>query len=149
MFPTISFAHRQKGADPLAEGGGHLLRGREPHSLVAPGRAAGGRSRLVEPPGGVLDEDHATAAQEEAADRSVVADVRGDPEDDDLVRVERLEERVRIRVREHVEVLLQQQYLPPALDHAPDEAGRKWKECERQRITLLGLEDLLRAARAP
>jgi hypothetical protein len=55
----------------------------------------------------VLDEQHAPAAQKEAANRRVVAHIGRDTEDDDLVRVKRVEQRFGIRVREHVEVLLQ------------------------------------------
>ena len=97
---------------------------------------------------GVLDEDDAPPALEEAADRSVVADVGRHAEDDDLVRIERVEQRLGVGVREHVEVLLQEQDLPLALDHARDEPRRKRNEREGQRVTLFRLEDLLGAARA-
>ena len=103
---------------------------------------------LVEAPRRVLDEAHPAAAQEEAADRGVVADVRGDPEDDDLLRVERVEQRLRVRVREDAEALLQEQDLAAAADEVRHQARRKRQEAERQRILLLGLGDLLGAAGA-
>ena len=53
----------------------------------------------------------AMAAREQPAHGRVVADVGRDTEQDDLLRVEQLEQPVRVRVREHVEVLLQQQEL--------------------------------------
>ena len=146
--PHHLVASSAAGTDPLAEGGDHLLGGRELDAALAPGGDAGLRPRLVEAPRGVLDEDDAPAALEEAADRGVVADVGRDAEDDDLVRVERLEQRLGVRVREDVEVLLQEQELPPALDQARDEPGRERNERERQRVALLRLEDLLGAARA-
>ena len=82
--------------------------------------------------------------REEAADRRVVADVGRDPEDDDLVRVERVEQRLGVRVREDVEVLLQEQDLAAAVDQARDSPGGNGTERERQRVVLLGLGDLLR-----
>ena len=90
----------------------------------------------------------AAAAEEEAADRGVVADVGRDPEDDDLVGVERVEQRLGVRVREGVEALLQEQDLPLARRSARHEARRERNERERQRVALLRLEDLLGAARA-
>src|SRR5579864_8818247 len=103
--------HRQKGADPLAEGGDHLLGGRELDALLAPGRETGRRSGVVEAAGRILDEEDAPAALQEATDRRVVAHVRGYAEDHDLVRIEGPEQRLGIRIREDVEVLLQQQDL--------------------------------------
>ena len=62
--------------------------------------------------------------------------------------IERLEHRVRIRVGEHVEALLQQQQLAAAAIELADEAGRVGDVRERQRVGLRRLGDLLRAARA-
>ena len=41
-------SHRQRGADPLAEGGDHLLGGREARRRLAPSRDARGHPRLVD-----------------------------------------------------------------------------------------------------
>src|SRR5256885_1161926 len=77
-----------------------LVNRREAHPGVAPGGGARGRASVVEAARRLLDEDHRQAAHEEAADRRVVADVGGDPEEDDLVRLEPLEQTVRVGVRE-------------------------------------------------
>src|SRR3954470_5295366 len=120
----------------------HRVRRDELDAARAPGRRAGGRARLVEPARRVLDEAHAAPAAQQAADRGVVADVGRDPEDDDLVGVERVEQRLGVRVREDVEVLLQEQELAVALDQSGDEAGRDRQRAERQRVVLLRLRDL-------
>src|SRR5439155_195256 len=73
--PTIWGAHRQEGGNPLAEGGDHLLGGREGDAALAPDGRAGGDPGLVQPAGGVLDEANPPAPLEEAEDRSVVANV--------------------------------------------------------------------------
>jgi hypothetical protein len=83
------------------------------------------------------------AAGEQALDRRVVADVRRDAEEHDLVRREALEQAVGVRVREDVEVLLQEQELAPAEPPLGHLGG-----AERHRVGLLGLGDLLGAARA-
>src|SRR5204863_8762652 len=103
---------------------------------------AGGHAALVQTAGGILDEAHLAAPLEEAADRRVVADVGGDAEDSDLVGIEPREQPLRVRVREDVEALLQEQELA-ALD-VP--LGQR-RERDRNRILLLRLRDLARAAR--
>src|SRR3954462_15802702 len=101
-------ARQLQGADDLVDG-------RELDAGLAPGSGAARDTGVIEPPRGVLHEPHAPAALEEAADRSVVTHVAGDAEHDDLVRVEVLDQPLGIGVREHVEVLLQEQKLAPAL----------------------------------
>src|SRR5207247_7251628 len=68
----------KRGRDPVAR--------RELDAALAPRRGARRDARLVEPTRGVLGEDHAPPAREQAPDRGVVADVRGDAEEDHLVR---------------------------------------------------------------
>ena len=91
---------------------------------LAPRRGAGGGARLVEPARRVLDEGDARPRRRRpriaASSQTSVAT----PKSDDLVRVERVEQRVRVRVREHVEVLLQEQDLAPPVDAPRDEARR-------------------------
>src|SRR3954452_7752654 len=138
--PTIGSAGRE------LKRGDDCVDRRELDAALAPERGAGGGAPLVEATRGVLDEEHAPSPPQEAADRRVVADVGRDAEDDDLVRVERVEHRVGVRVREDVEVLLQQQQLAAALDQRRHEARRDRQRRERQRVELLRLGDLLRAA---
>src|ERR1700741_3884236 len=121
----MSLAHRQKGKDPLAEGADHLAGGGKGDSALAPGWRARPGALLGEPLRGVLDERDAATALEKALDRRVIADVCRDTEDDDLVRVERVEQRIGVRIREHVEVLLQEEDLAPAFEHPRNQAGRK------------------------
>ena len=83
-------------------------------------------------------------------DRRVVADVGRDAEDDDLGRVERLEHGLRVRVREHVEALLQEQDLATPRDELARRrpAGRRRGESgSGSACSVSGI--LLRAARAP
>ena len=96
---------------------------REPHAGVAPLAEARPRPLLVEPSGGILDERDPPTAAEQAHDRGVVADVGRDAEEDHLGRVERIEHRLGVRVREDVEALLQQQDLAAAGDELADEPG--------------------------
>jgi len=84
----------------------------EGDARLAPRSRAGGDPGVVETPGGVLDEAHAAAPFEKGANRGVVADVGRDPEDQDPVRIEPLEQPLRIGIRKHVEALLQQEELP-------------------------------------
>src|SRR6185295_7292646 len=82
-------------------------------------------------------------------DRRVVADVRRDTEDQDLVRVERREQRLEVRVRERAVGLLQQQDLPTVPHKGGNE--RRWirRERQRQRVALRGLGDLRAPGRSP
>src|SRR5437868_7061954 len=90
----------------------HLVnRGR--HDAALPPRGATRRRPLgIEAPGRVLDEADRPAALEHPQDRRVVADVGRDAEHDHLLRIEPLEQEARVRVREDVEMLLEQQELP-------------------------------------
>src|SRR5215211_7286184 len=97
-----------------------LVGRRELDSVLAPEGGAGGGAPLVEPTRRVLHEPHPPPALQEAADRRVVAD-------DDLVGVERVQQRVRVGVREDVEVLLQQEHLASALHQAGHQARRERK----------------------
>src|SRR5437868_5460622 len=111
----------------------HLVNRRRYDAALTPVRQARCRALHVEAAGGILDEADAPPALEHPEDRQVVADVRGDAEDDHLLRVEPLEEERRVRVREHVDVLLEQQKLPAlqvALGHRV--------QPERYGIELLG-----------
>ena len=98
-----------------------LVGRREPHAGVAPARERCRSPFLGEPSRGVLDEGDAVAAREETSDRGVVADVGGDAEDDHLVRRERLEERLQIRIRERAVRLLQDEELSTPFDEARHE----------------------------
>src|SRR5207244_3096158 len=95
-----------------------------------------------------LHERNAAAAAEERGHRRVVADLSRDAEEEDLVGVERVEHRLRVRVCERVVLLLRDQDLTPPLEQAPQDRRRNGHERQRQRIELLRLGDLLRTARA-
>src|SRR5262249_32712046 len=114
--PTISLRLSAAGMDPLTELGRDLRRGTKLDAALPPKRGARLGSGHIETLRGVLHEHDAAAALEEAADRCVVADIGRHAEHDDLLRIERVEERIGVRVREHVEVLLQQEDLASALD---------------------------------
>src|SRR5215207_500888 len=137
------------GSDDRAlKPGEDLVDAREADAAQPPSREASRGALLVQAARRVLDERDTPPAQPEPLDRGVVADVGRDAEEDYLVGIEGLEERVRVRVREDVEVLLEQEELaPPA--HALGEQARWDRDlAERQRILLVGLRDLLRAPRS-
>ena len=96
-----------------------VVEGREPDPGLAPGGEAGAVRASSSPREASSTNMTRTSAREQPADRRVVADVGGDAEHDDLVRVEQLEQPVGVRVREDVEVLLQQQELAAARASAP------------------------------
>src|SRR6478672_11022170 len=135
-------------ADSTERGDDFVRRG-EPDTGVPPRLQSGSDTIVVQATRGVLDERHLATAKQKATDCRVVADVRGDPEENDLVRVERLEHGLRVRVRKDVEVLLQQQQLTLLLDDRRYEPRRDRDERERIRVLLFRLRDLLGAAGAP
>src|SRR5437764_8033188 len=138
MVPTAA-----ESEYPLIEGFENRFdRGERDASLPPRGRA-GRDPCLVEPTGGVLDEANASSAVEQSPDRCVIADVRGDTEENHLVRIEAREQVLGIRIGEDVEMLLQEQELAAA-----QPAIRQRLEPDRNRIVLLGLGNLARAARA-
>src|SRR3954454_23974011 len=121
----------------------HLVRGAERDSGVPPGARASRHTRVVEPARRVFDEPHPEAPVEETTDRRIVADVGRDAEDDDLVRIQPLEEALRVGIREDVEALFQEQEIT-----AVEIPIRKLLEGDRHRIDLLRLSRLARAARS-
>src|SRR5262245_5855482 len=116
----------------------HLVDRGKPDALRLPVSGARHDIAVIEPARGVRDETNLPAPLEKSADSRVVADVRRDAEHNDLVRIEMLQQAVRVRVREHVEVLLQEQKLASV-----EVPLRDRLECDRDRILLLGLRDLL------
>src|SRR6266571_6973281 len=128
----------RRGTEPRDD----LVRRRELDPALAPRGRAGGDTRFVQAPRGILDESHSPPAFEQAANRGGVADVRCHAEEDHLVRIERLEQPLGIRIREHVEVLLEEYELA-----ALEVALREWLEPDRHGIPLVGLGHLPRATR--
>src|SRR5437588_7454109 len=106
-----AWRRRIEAASACLEGGDDLVDRGEFDAGAAPGGCTGCNPAFVQTTGGILHELHPPAPLEEAPDRGVGADVRGNPEQDDLVGIEPLEQPVGVRVREDVEALLQQQEL--------------------------------------
>src|SRR5436190_9615849 len=94
------------------EEGEHRVNRGERDAALPPIGEAGGRAALVQAPGRILDEADPPSAGKHAEDRRVVADVRRNAEDEHLVGSEALEQKLCVRVREDVEVLLQEEELP-------------------------------------
>src|SRR5215471_9296321 len=105
--------------------GEHLVDRGHPDPEPAPVGDAGGRTAGVEPARGLPHEGHRPAPGDEPADRRVVADVDRDPEQDDFLGIEQFEERVGVRIREDVEVLLEEQELTAAQPVAGDPGERQ------------------------
>src|SRR3954452_691117 len=112
--PPCSLRLSAAGTDPLTELGRNLRGGPKIDPALPPERGARLRSGLIEALRGILDEHDPASPLKEPSDGGVVADVGRDAEHDDLLRVERVEQGVGVRVREDVEVLLQEQDLAPA-----------------------------------
>ena len=105
-----------EGRDAYGARRDHLVARREPDAARAPLGETRGDALLREAPRRVLDERDPVPAAQEALDSRVVADVRGDAEEDHLGRVEDCEERLEVRVRERAVGLLQHEELSAALD---------------------------------
>src|SRR5207237_8777535 len=87
------------------QSGDHLVDRGELDARVPPGGRAVRDAALVQAARGILDEAHLASTLEETADRRVVADVGGDAEDGDLVRIEPRQQALGVRVREDVDAL--------------------------------------------